>query len=404
MPDMLTLAHARLLDGRGGPPLADVTVLLNGGTIAAIYQTGQDVPEHGGHVIDCGGRTLLPGLINAHIHLLMEDNGGDSFAKMQHDPPGALVIAGALRGRRMLEAGITTARDLGGYEYHEMPLRDAFARGDLPGPRLLCAGKIITMTGGHGWPIGREADGPVEVRKAVREQLRAGADVIKLMATGGVLTAGVEPGSPQLEEDELRAGIEEAHKAGRRTATHAQGTSGIKNAVRAGIDTVEHGIYLDDEVIAMMRERGVVLVPTLAAPYQIVAAGEAKGIPAYAVEKSRRVMDAHRESFARAHAAGVPIAAGNDGGTPFNPAHDLVTELRLMVEAGMNPTAALATAGPGSARALGREDRIGTVAPGYAADLLLLDGDPLVDITALAHPWCVVQGGKIVYQPSIKLS
>src|SRR5439155_18079956 len=135
---------------------------------------------------------------------------------------------------------------------------------------------------------------------------------------------------------------------------------------------VEHGIYLDDEVIAMMRERGVVLVPTLAAPYQIVAAGEAKGIPAYAVEKSRRVMDAHRESFARAHAAGVLIAAGNDGGTPFNPAHDLVTELRLMVEAGMTPTEALATAGPGAARALGLEDRIGTVASGYAADLLLL--------------------------------
>jgi len=398
MAEKLTLTHARVLDGSGDAPLDDATVLLDGDTIAAIYRAGQAVPETGGCVLDLGGRTLLPGLINAHIHILMEDQSGDSFAGMQRESAAAITIQGAVRGRRMLEAGITTARDLGGYEYHEMALRAAFAAGDLPGPRLLCAGKVITMTGGHGWPIGRQADGPVEVRKAVREQLRAGADVIKLMATGGVLTPGVEPGTTQLDEDELRAGIEEAHKAGKRTASHAQGTAGIKNAIRAGIDTIEHGIFLDEEAIAMMIERGVVLVPTLAAPHQIVTAGEARGIPAYAVEKSRRVSAAHFDSFARAVAAGVPIAAGNDGGTPYNPAADLVTELQLMVAHGLNPLAALQTAGPGSARALGLEHRLGRIAPDYAADLLVVDGDPLADLAALARPWLVIKAGSLVYQ------
>ncbi|MDQ2809415.1 MAG: amidohydrolase family protein [Chloroflexota bacterium] len=398
MAETLTLTHARVLDGSGDAPLDDATVLLDGETITAIYRAGQTVPETSGRVLDLGGRTLLPGLINAHIHILMEDQSGDSFAAMQRESAAAITIQGALRGRRMLEAGITTARDLGGYEYHEMALRAAFARGDLPGPRLLCAGKVITMTGGHGWPIGRQADGPVEVRKAVREQLRAGADVIKLMATGGVLTPGVEPGATQLDEDELRAGIEEAHKAGKRTASHAQGTAGIKNALRAGIDTIEHGIFLDDEAIALMVERGVVLVPTLAAPHQIVTAGEARGIPAYAVEKSRRVSAAHFDSFARAAAAGVYIAAGNDGGTPYNPAADLVTELQLMVAHGLTPLAALQTAGPGSARALGLEHRLGRIAPDYAADLLVVDGDPLADLTVLARPWLVIKAGGLVYQ------
>jgi imidazolonepropionase-like amidohydrolase len=392
---VLHLTNANLLDGTGAAPRPGAALWIDGDRIVDAPPAGAGAGD--ADVIDLGGRTLMPGLINAHIHLLMNDQQGDSFEHLRRTPLAAVALEGVARARRMLEAGITTARDLGGYEYIELPLRDAFARGDFPGPRLLCAGKIVTMTGGHGWPIGREADGPDEVRKAVREQLRAGADVIKLMATGGVLTPGVEPGATQLEEAELRAGIEEAHKAGRRTASHAQGTAGVKNALRAGVDTIEHGIFLDDEAIALMVERGVVFVPTLAAPWQIVQAGEARGVPAYAVEKSRRVMDAHFRSFAAAHAAGVIIAAGNDGGTPFNPAEDLVTELRLMVEHGMTPAAALATAGSGSARALGLDDQIGVIAPGKQADLLVLDGDPLADITALARPWLVLKAGRVVF-------
>lgn len=395
---MLKLLNARLIDGTGAAPQEGATVLLDGSRIAAVYGPGSTPPTSDDPAIDLHGRTLLPGLINAHIHILMDDMVGDTFGALQRQSLAQVALQGALRGRRILEAGITTARDLGGYEYVEMALRDAFARGEFPGPRLLGAGKLITMTGGHGWPIGRQADGADEVRKAVREQLRAGADVIKLMATGGVLTPGVEPGAAQLTEDELRAGIEEAHRADRRTASHAQGTTGVRNAIRAGIDTIEHGIFLDDEAVEMMRDRGVVLVPTLAAPYQIVIAGEARGIPAYAVEKSRRVMEAHFESFRRAHAAGVTIAAGNDGGTPFNPAHDLVTELRLMITHGMSAVEALRTAGYGSAVALGLADEIGTVQEGKQADLLVVDGDPLADIAALGWPWLVIKGGQVVYR------
>ncbi|HEX8600019.1 MAG TPA: amidohydrolase family protein, partial [Chloroflexia bacterium] len=309
-----------------------------------------------------------------------------------------LLLHSLKRCQQMLEAGITTARDLGGYEYVEMALRDAFAAGDWPGPRLLCAGKVLTMTGGHGWPIGMEVDGPDEVRKGARENLKNGADCLKIMATGGVLTPGVEPGAQQLGEEEIRAGVEEAHKVGKLIATHAQGTEGIKAALRAGIDTVEHGIFLDDEAIQMMVERGVVFVPTLAAPYQIVEAGEEKGIPAYALEKSRRVLQAHSRSFEWAVSAGVTIAAGNDGGTPFNPSHDLVTELRLMMEHGLNTLGAIRAATLGSAKALGLSEEIGTVQAGKWADLLVLDegADPIADISSLSMVWMVVKQGKVV--------
>jgi imidazolonepropionase-like amidohydrolase len=254
------------------------------------------------------------------------------------------------------------------------------------------------MTGGHGWPVGLESDGPAEVRKSARKNLKRGADCLKFMATGGVLTEGVEPGASQLAEEEMRAGIEEAHHVGKLTASHAQGTEGIKNAIRAGIDTIEHGIFLDDEAIQMMIERGVVFVPTLAAPYQIVQAGAARGIPSWALEKSIRVSDSHRQSFEWALAAGVTIAAGNDGGTPFNPSHDLVTELRLMVEYGMNPLAAIRAATWGSARAVGLVEEVGTVQKGKWADLIVLapGADPVSDVTALADVEHVIKRGQVV--------
>jgi imidazolonepropionase-like amidohydrolase len=297
----------------------------------------------------------------------------------------------------MLEAGITTARDLGGVNYIELAVRDLIKSGEIPGPRLLCAGKQITMTGGQGWTIGRESDGADDVRKAVREQLKAGADLIKLMATGGVLTPGVEPGAAQLAEDELRAGVIEAQKAGRRTAAHAQGLEGVKAAVRAGINTVEHGIFLDDEAVAMMKERDVVFVPTLAPAYRITQAGRAGGIPQYVMDKMAKVNAANTRSFQLAWRAGVIIAAGNDGGTPFNSHADLMTELRLMVEAGVPPVDAIRAATWGSARALGLEGETGTLECGKWADLVVLDGEPLIDITALSRVAYVLQHGKVVY-------
>lgn len=400
--DELRLVNARLIDGTGGQPRDGATVVIREGRIASVEGAGtqgegQGAPERGGNTIDLQGRTLLPGLINAHCHVMM-DAGPDAVAYREHTSFAATILQAAKRVERMLLAGITTARDLGGFDYGELALRDAIAQGQYIGPRLLCAGKVLTMTGGHGSFMGFEVDGPDEVRKAARTNLKNGADCIKIMATGGVLTPGVEPGAQQLTEPEIRAGVEEAHKAGKRAATHAQGTEGIKAAIRAGVDTVEHGIFLDDEAIEMMVERGVIFVPTLAAPYQIVEAGEEMGIPAYALEKSRRVMSAHRQSFEWATSAGVTIAAGNDGGTPFNPSDDLVTELRLMVEYGMSPLAALRTAAYGSARALGISEETGTLQVGKAADCLVLQkgADPLLDISSLGRVGMVIQGGKVM--------
>jgi len=395
---MLTLLNARLIDGTGAPPRNVAAIKMDAGRITAMDDGPQTTDDsQGAETRDLEGATVIPGLINAHMHILM-DAGADPVTSLHREGLAKAVIRGAVEGKRLIEAGITTARDLGGYEWVELALRDAFASGELRGPRLICAGKLITMTGGHGHDVGLESDGPDEVRKSARLNLKRGADCLKFMATGGVLTPGVEPGASQLGEEEMRAGIEEAHKVGKRTATHAQGTEGIKAALRAGIDTVEHGIFLDKEAIDMMLERGVVFVPTLAAPYRIVEAGEARGVPRFAVEKSLRVMDAHRRSFEWALSAGVTIAAGNDGGTPFNPSHDLVTELRLMIEYGMDPLAAIRAATYGSAMALGLVEETGTIQVGKWADLVVLEkgADPLQDITALGKVRMVLKQGKVL--------
>lgn len=270
----MKIIGARLIDGSGAAPIENATLILN--------EQVQDIASDNrlaGHpdpvTLDFGGRTVIPGLINVHVHLTLDDGAPDPYKALRDEPPAVTAIRVASRARRMLEAGITTARDLGGVNYIELAVRDLIKSGEIPGPRLLCAGKQITMTGGQGWTIGRESDGADDIRKAVREQLKAGVDLIKLMATGGVLTPGVEPGAAQLAEDELQAGVIEAQKAGRRTAAHAQGLEGVKAAVRAGIDTVEHGIFLDDEAVAMMKERDVVFVPTLTPPYRITQAGRA---------------------------------------------------------------------------------------------------------------------------------
>jgi imidazolonepropionase-like amidohydrolase len=387
----LVLVGGILIDGTGAEPVKGRAVVVEGGRITAVVD-GAKAPR--GERVDLDGHTLLPGLINCHVHLCLGAEA-DPVRLLRDEPLGVTVIKALLRARETVEAGITTVRDLGGRDYAEMSVRRAIQEGWAPGPRILAAGKAICMTGGHGWWIGREADGPDDTRRAVREQLKAGADVIKLIATGGVMTPGVEPGASQLTGDEMRAAVDEARRAGRRTAAHAQGSEGIADAVEAGITTVEHGIFLTEEIVARMKTRGTYLVATLNAPAAISAGGLAAGIPDFMVRKSDAVVPAHIASFQLARRAGVGIAAGSDAGTPLNPHGKYAAEIELMVKYGMSPLEAIRAATSVSAEALGLASETGRVAPGLAADLVAVAGNPAEGIQALGEVRMVLARGRL---------
>ncbi|MGD2127427.1 MAG: amidohydrolase family protein, partial [Desulfobacteraceae bacterium] len=291
-----------------GRVLERATVLVEGERIVKVSEGNVTIPEDA-RKISLAGRFLLPGFIDCHVHLCL-DGSPDPIASLSSESVPMITLKAACFAWQTLMAGVTCVRDMGGKEEIDLVLRDAIRAGLISGPRMLASRQMICMTGGHGWPVGREADGPDDVRKAAREQIKRGADVVKLMATGGVMTPGVEPGAVQLTEEELRAGIEEAHKAGRKTATHAMGTQGILNALHAGIDSIEHGVFLDEETISWMTKRDVALVPTLSAQHHIERKGLTSGIPAFAVEKTQRVKPHHLESIRMARKAGVQIAMG----------------------------------------------------------------------------------------------
>ncbi|OGK98958.1 MAG: hypothetical protein A3D33_01625, partial [Candidatus Rokubacteria bacterium RIFCSPHIGHO2_02_FULL_73_26] len=312
-PERLILSGARLIYGTGARAVTERAVVVEGGRIGAVIPEGRH--PAGATVLRLDGLTLLPGLINCHVHLCLGAEA-DPVRALAEDAPATTAIKAVVRARQTVEAGVTTVRDLGGRDGVALAVRDAVRAGLIPGPRVLAAARGVCMTGGHGWRFGREADGPDDVRRAVREQLKAGADVIKLFATGGVMTPGVEPGSPQLTPEEIRAAIEEAKKAGRRTAAHAQAEAGIAACVDAGITTIEHGIFLTEAIASKMAREGIALVPTLVAPEAIIAGGIAAGIPEFAVRKSEAVRGRHVESFQLALRLGVPVAAGTDAGTP----------------------------------------------------------------------------------------
>lgn len=389
----LILTGATLIYGTGAEPVRGRAVVVEGGRISAVVPEGRHPADT--TVLRLDGLTLLPGLINCHVHLCLGGEA-DPVKTLGEDSPATTAIKAVIRARQTVEAGVTTVRDLGGRDGVALAVRDAVKAGLVPGPRILAAARGICMTGGHGWRFSREADGPDDVRKAVREQLRAGADVIKILATGGVMTPGVEPGSPQLTPAEIRAAIEEAKKAGRRIAAHAQATAGIAACVDAGITSIEHGIFLTEPIALKMAKESIALVATLVAPEQIVTHGVAAGIPEFAVRKSEAVRGRHLESFQMALRAGVPIAAGTDAGTPLNPHGSIVAELGLMVKAGMSPLEAISSATSVAARVLGLGEAVGRIAPGLAADLVAVGGDPCERIEALDDVRLVVARGEIV--------
>jgi imidazolonepropionase-like amidohydrolase len=390
--DTLVLSGARIIDGTGAEPVRGRSVVVERGVITAVVE---DARAPRGSGVDLAGHTLLPGLINCHVHLCLGAEA-DPVRPLREEPLALTAIKALLRARETARAGVTTVRDLGGREYAEFAARRAIQEGRIDGPRIVAAGRPVCMTGGHGHWLGREADGPDDARKAVREQLKAGADVIKVIATGGVMTPGVEPGSPQLTLDELRAAIEEASRAGRRTAAHAMAATGISDAIDAGITSIEHGVYLTEEIVAHMRRDGTFLVPTLNAPVAIATGGLAAGIPEYMVRKSEHVVPAHVASFQLAHRAGVRIAAGADSGTPLNFHGSLLPELTLMVKYGMTPLEVIRAATVTAADCLGLGEVTGRVAPGYAADLIAVAGDPAERIDALADLKLVLVNGRVI--------
>ena len=346
----------------------------------------------GAHTIDLGDAALLPGFINLHVHLDFDGSGTDfaTIARLMDEQTSTLLAVDS--AARALAAGVTTVRDLGNKYAVAIALREAGLRGWIRAPRIVAAGRAVCMTGGHGWFAGLESDGPHEMRKAVRHNLKLGADCIKVIATGGVLSPGVEVGSAQLDEDELAVAVREAHKAGRRVAAHAIANAGVKNALRAGVDTIEHGCFLDDEAVTMMKKRGAWYVPTLCAPN---AMRGREGLPTYVARKTEEVYEAHRESFKLALRKGVQIATGTDAGTPFNGHGDYAIELQLMTDLGMPAERVLRAASIDAATALGRSGEIGELTPGAAADIVAVDGDPLRDVGATRRVRAVMVRGRM---------
>ncbi|WP_053239709.1 metal-dependent hydrolase family protein [Pleomorphomonas koreensis] len=371
--------NGAIFDGEALLP-AGHALLVEGGRIARIAP-GAAFAGYAGPTIDAAGMTILPGLIDCHAHLVLggELNPAAAVTGISHVELTLRCLENALAS---LAGGVTSLRDLGGIDHVELRVRDAFNSGRVFGPTVRAAGKFICMTGGTNYFIARQADGPDEVVKAVREQIHAGCDCVKLMATGGVLTPGVRLEHAQFTCEEMTAGVNEARRFGRPVASHAMTPAGVLNAVRAGVGSIEHGVLLDEECIDEMLARDVVLVPTLM-PFQRLLASNAGGVPEWAMEKARWASERHRKSFKAYYDAGGRIAMGADTGTPFNPHGNAAWELFHMVSAGMKPADAL-KAGTATAADLLRLDDRGRLREGFAADIVVVAGDPLADIAAVA--------------------
>jgi len=388
------VANVTLFDGHRSR--AKAGVLFSGGAIEWVGAHAR-APKaaRSADAVEGRGKTLTPGLIDCHVHLCF-DGSADFAAEARELTSDALATVKAVRNAaRTLEHGVTTVRDLGGRGDSAIQVARGVELGLIAGPRILAAGRALTITGGHGHSIGlaREVDGPDAVRRAVREEIRAGATAIKLIATGGVLTPGISADFTAFTQEELDAAVDEARKWGRVVAAHAIGSTGILQAVRAGVDSIEHGSLMDAACARLMKERGTFQVPTISALVGIVE--HADEVPGYAVEKAREVTATAREAFRRSVRTGVRVACGTDAGTPFNPHGNTTEELVRMVEWGMTPLQAMRSATSNAAELL-RLPQVGVVAPGSAADMVLFDANPLEEIDTVRKPAAVWKAGELV--------
>ncbi len=405
--ETVVLKAARLFDGRGDTTLSSAVVIVEGGKIKAVG-SGLAAPA-GARIIDLGDATLLPGFIDAHVHLTGESS--DDWYRAAVEGLRRTVPEKAIRAtelvRRTLMAGFTTVRNVGAEDYIDVGLRNAIEAGIIPGPRMLVATQALGARGGHcdttGFPyllFGKEpgiaegiASGPDAFRDAVRFEVKYGADVIKVCATGGVLSLTDEVDTPQLTQAEMDAIVDEAHRLRKKTAAHAHGAEGAKVAIRAGIDSIEHGSFLDEEALRMMKERGTYFVPTLMAGEYAGGRKSARTYPPEIAAKAKAALEARSTAFRNALRMGVKIAFGTD--SAVSPHGRNAEEFALLVEHGMTPAAALRTATSSAATLLGVDKRAGTLEAGKDADVVAVPGDVLADVRATEKVSFVMRGGKV---------
>jgi len=401
----------RLFDSTSDAMKTNMVIVVEGDRIKQVGAAAEIKIPAGANVIDLSNATVLPGLIDLHTHLGSRADRYDEIYNFK-DTPFHSAFAGVLNAKTTLAAGFTTVRDVGSAPFLAVDLRNSINEGFIPGPRIVAAGPGISITGGHGdlnnyapqvsvmmFPEHRDfgiADGADQVRQTVRAQVKYGVDAIKILATGGVLSKGTNPGAPQYTPEELKAAADEAHAHGRTIAAHAHGAEGIKNAIRAGIDTIEHCSFIDDEGIRLAKERGTFLVMDIYNDDYILGKAIEFKIPQEFVEKEKLVGRTQRENFEKAFRAGAKMAFGTDAGV--YPHGDNAKQFAYMVKFGMTPAQALRAATATSAAAIKRDKDVGTIEAGKFADIIAVDADPLKDVTVMEKVSFVMKGGTVYKQ------
>jgi imidazolonepropionase-like amidohydrolase len=406
--ETIALKASRMIDPRRDAPIENVVVGVRGDRIEAAGPSSAVAVPAAARVLDLTGYTVLPGLMDCHVHITGTPGDGGDTQKLK-ETPAHEAIRGVAHARITLEAGFTTIRNVGSGNYADAALRDLIEEGVVPGPRMWVATRGLGATGGHadinGWSSDLElpgtaeiADGVDELRKAVRTQIKNGADLIKVTATGGILSVGDAVTHQQYSLEELQAIVETAGMLGVKVAAHAHSPGGMNDAVRAGVASIEHGSLIDDQGIGLMKERGVFLVPTLYTLDFIIEEGASNGVPQYSIDKAKSIARQQRERLSAAFHAGVKFAYGTDAAV--FPHGRNARDFRILVEElDVRPIEAIRTATVNSAELIGIEDRAGTLEPGKWADVIAVAGNPLEDITLLENVRFVMKGGVVYKSP-----